>query len=75
MKTILHPALAAITLTLAACGTLPTAQEPLPPVSGNNAVMALVDNARSASAGGGPRPRGGGRYRRTRCGTERGRRK
>ena len=52
MKTILHPALAAITLTLAACGTLPTAQEPLPPVSCNNAVIALVDNARSDSAGG-----------------------
>ncbi len=52
MKKILRPALAAIALNLAACGTLPTTQEPLPPVSSNNAVIALVDNARSDYAGG-----------------------
>lgn len=52
MKKILHATLAVIALTLSACGTLPTAEEPVLPISSNNAVVALVDNARSDSAGG-----------------------
>ena len=52
MKKILHPTLAAIALTLSACGTLPTAEEPVLPVSSNSAVIALVDSARNNSAGG-----------------------
>jgi cytochrome c-type biogenesis protein CcmH/NrfG len=52
MKRILRPTLALIALTLAACGTLPMLEEPALPVSGNNAVVALVDSARNDTAGG-----------------------
>ncbi len=52
MKRILRPALAAIALTLSACGILPTAEGPLLPVSNNNAVIALVDSARSENTSG-----------------------
>ncbi len=52
MKKILRPALAAIALTLSACGMLPTADEPVLPVSSNNAVIALVDSARSENTSG-----------------------
>ena len=58
MKKIVHATLAAIALSLSACGTLPTAEVPgvpevpLPPISQNNAVVALVDSARANGTGG-----------------------
>ena len=52
MKIISRSTLAAIALILSACGTLSTGEAPVQPVSSNNAVIALVDSARSDNAGG-----------------------
>ena len=52
MKKMLRPTLAMAALTLSACGTLPTAEAPALPVSHNNAVVALVDSARSDNTNG-----------------------